>query len=140
MFTNILVPLDGSRCSAQALDLAMKVARAEGATLVLLHAIDPTAAAISEIDPTGTAIAPWLNLKNEAGISVTSELLEGEPVEEILDAAERHKSDLIVIGCHGRKGLSRLVLGSVSEAVMRAAHVPTMIAHATSKSRVHARA
>lgn len=152
MFTNILVPLEGSKCSEQALELAISVARAEEATITLLHAVDPTAASIAEIDPSGTALAPWLNAICEAGHSllhaaearVKSEGLpvraifeQGNPVEEILWAADREGCDLIVMGCHGRRGLVRAVMGSVSEAVVRAAHVPVMIAHATNTARVH---
>jgi nucleotide-binding universal stress UspA family protein len=60
-----------------------------------------------------------------AGLSVSSDLREGNPKEEIIEYARSWKADLVVVGSHGRRGLKRLLLGSVSEAV--ATHAPCSV-------------
>jgi nucleotide-binding universal stress UspA family protein len=59
-------------------------------------------------------------------LEVRHRLAEGDPAEEILRAAEEEGADLIVMGTHGRGGLSRLLMGSVAEAVMRKALCPVL--------------
>jgi len=59
-------------------------------------------------------------------VRVESQVLEGDPVDMILRAAEETHSDVIVMGTHGRTGLSRLLLGSVAEAVIRKAPCPVL--------------
>lgn len=63
----------------------------------------------------------------EKGITVRSEVLLGQPAEEILDYAEVEKADLIVMCTHGRSGLGRWVFGSVTEKVLRAAKTPVLV-------------
>jgi len=68
-------------------------------------------------------------LKNYQGpnVAITHRMVEGgDPVNAILDVANEVKPDLIVIGTHGRSGLSRLLMGSVAEAVMRSATCPVL--------------
>jgi nucleotide-binding universal stress UspA family protein len=57
-----------------------------------------------------------------AGFAVSTELVEGEPKSQIIDAAKEWRADMIVVGSHGHTGLERFLLGSVSEAVVRHAH------------------
>jgi nucleotide-binding universal stress UspA family protein len=142
MFAHILSAVDDSSCAAAALDLAINLARALGAKLTIVHVIDPTKAAPLVQDPYGSSMVPWIDVLNdeakelllraqtqakEAGVIADTESRAGGPVEEIVDAALRHGCDLIVIGSHGRSGLSRLVLGSVAEGVTRTAQSPTLI-------------
>ncbi len=61
------------------------------------------------------------------GITVRSEVLLGQPAEEIVDFAEEEKADLIVMCTHGRSGLGRWVFGSVTEKVLRAAKTPVLV-------------
>ena len=65
---------------------------------------------------------------HEAGLSVTPALQEGDPRSQIIDVAREWRADLIVLGPHGRTGLQRFLLGSVSEAVVRHAHCSVEIA------------
>ena len=58
--------------------------------------------------------------------NVTGQVLVGDPVEEIIGFAKDNEIDLIVMGTHGRKGLDRVILGSVAENVTRSSHVPVM--------------
>jgi nucleotide-binding universal stress UspA family protein len=66
-----------------------------------------------------------------AGVPATSEMRIGNPVHEILDAAAAFNAGLIVVGTHGRHGLTRLALGSVSHGVVHGAHCSVLVAHAT---------
>jgi nucleotide-binding universal stress UspA family protein len=58
----------------------------------------------------------------EAKFEVSTELVEGDPKSKILDAAKEWHADMIVLGSHGRSGISRFLLGSVSQDVVRHAH------------------
>ena len=60
------------------------------------------------------------------GVRVTRVMSEGEAVGEILRVAEDHHADMIVMGTHGRRGLTRLVMGSVAELVVRRANCPVL--------------
>ncbi len=68
-----------------------------------------------------------------AGIEATPILLKGNPAEKILDFAENHKVDMIVIGSTGKSGTERFMLGSVSEKVVRHAKVPVLVVRARFK-------
>jgi nucleotide-binding universal stress UspA family protein len=63
----------------------------------------------------------------EKGVSARSEVLLGQPAEEIIDYADEENADLIVMCTHGRSGLGRWVFGSVTEKVLRAAHTPVLV-------------
>ena len=63
----------------------------------------------------------------EAGASITRETVVGQPAREIVEYAEEHDVDQIVIGSHGRSGVSRVLLGSVAETVVRRAPVPVTV-------------
>jgi len=65
-----------------------------------------------------------------AGLSVVTALADGDPKSEIIDVADEWHADMIILGSHGRKGLSRFLMGSVSEAVARHAHCSVEIIRA----------
>jgi nucleotide-binding universal stress UspA family protein len=130
----ILHPTDYSELSRPAFELACALARTFGAELVICHASPPPIIAAGEgvpIDfPTGEAEGMAARLEevkpDGAGLRVTHRLLRGDPATEIARLAEGAKADLIVIGTHGRGGLSRLLMGSVAEGVMRKAPCPVV--------------
>lgn len=62
---------------------------------------------------------------------VETVVVEGQPAAEIVRVADERKIDLIVLGSHGRGGISRAILGSVADKVMRTAHCPVLIVHPT---------
>ena len=142
MFNNILVAVDGSACAAHALDIALELAKQPGTKLSILHAIDPTSAALAEIQPgrsLGTdplhdngkeLLAKAAAKAAAAGIDASTEMVMGKAVEEVVDVAKRLQADLIVIGSHGRKGLDRMLAGSVAEGVLREVTAPTLVVHA----------
>jgi nucleotide-binding universal stress UspA family protein len=140
-FQRILVPVDFSRASDAALELALTVAGSTAGTLTLLHVYGIPAHAF----PEGFALAPEVltriasgaqegveRLKAaHAGRGVAIEALSssGSPSDEILARARDHKFDLIVMGTHGRTGLKHVLLGSVAERVVRQAPCPVLTVH-----------
>ncbi len=126
MFRKLLLPVDFGDCTDAALALAPRLA-AEGAELVLLHVIDPQVlepfAGLLDIGRyrAGTRerlqeLAGGLEIR---GGTVRLEIREGPPVRGILEFLEEDEPGVIVIGSHGRKGLRRLLLGSVAEQILR---------------------
>ena len=139
---NVLTPFDFSESSAGALKLAAALADDYGARLTLLHvAAAPPVGMIGEIPVAMSAnesaeyMAELRRRLREVevepvAVAVDRVLVEGDPATEILAAAERIGADLIVLGTHGRTGISRLLMGSVAEHVVRRATVPVMLAKA----------
>ena len=119
--------------------LAAGVARREGASLVLLHAVEspaldlpavPIGATAWEVELLAMAERELARLASElrqAEIAVETRALLGSPARSILDVAGQAAADLIVIGTHGRRGAARLVVGSVAEQVVRGASVPVLV-------------
>jgi nucleotide-binding universal stress UspA family protein len=143
MYDRILVPTDGSDVSAAAEQAAIAFARAHGSEIVVLAVGQPqppiaSAEAAMAIDP-GLDDAVLLAAAREharnvataaeaAGVRCTSlAVLDYSPADAILATADSHACDLIFMGSHGRRGLSRLLAGSVTQKVLAEAHVPVMV-------------
>lgn len=152
MYRKILVPVDGSRTSARGLDEAIKLAKGQKATLVLLHAVDEAVVTY------GTDIVPiyideMLASMREGGrkilaaaaarvrsrgVKVKSVLVEkfvGPVAEIIVSQTKKQRADLIVIGTHGRRGVTRLVMGSDAEGVVRRSPVPVLLVRSREQPR-----
>ncbi len=129
----ILHPTDFSACSLYAFRLAVSMAREQQARLVVLHvepAESPTdahrsAAGSGESHDKLWEALSWVQVPGREVI-VDHRLTQGDPVREILRAAEETDCDLIVLGTHGRTGLERLVLGSVTEELLLRARCPVV--------------
>ncbi|MEX2188942.1 MAG: universal stress protein [Pirellulales bacterium] len=129
----IVFATDFSPSSDAALATAVSLTRESNATLVLVHVQEPPMAfggGEAYIGPTETEdeLSDMLGrlVADEAGITVERRLVVGEPAHEIVRLAEENGADLIVIGSHGRTGVSRLLMGSVAEAVVRRAKCPVL--------------
>jgi nucleotide-binding universal stress UspA family protein len=135
----ILCPIDFSDPSAHALEQATRLARWYGARLAVLH-VRPTVTPHPDMPP-GGPMAPWLVAELEdlrqrvaaacgeataAGVEVEPLATAGEPVHKILRCAGTLPADLIVMGTHGLSGFQHLVLGSVTEKVLRKAPCPVL--------------
>ncbi len=121
----ILAATDFSDNAEAALAVAVQSARALHAGLHVLHVFAP-----GEIDVTqllADAVA-----KAAPDVPVTVAATGGDPAQEILRYAARHPIDLVVLGTHGRTGLSRILLGSVAERVLRGARCPVLVVPAAS--------
>jgi len=129
----ILYPTDFSETAEQTYPFACSLARDLGASLIVLHVYPPPldhSEAVARRDPDGYEEDLWRMLKRyEApGVAggVTHRLEEGDAVETILRVAREANCDLIVMGTHGRSGLSRMLLGSVAEKILRKASCPVL--------------
>jgi len=130
----ILVPIDFSPYSDAALALATSLARDGGGTLVLAHVeVIPISAAGGEYlyaipEPPTEELLDKLEhvTPPDSHVPVEHRLLAGDPADAIIRLAESDNIDLIVMGTHGRRGLRRLLMGSVAEAVVRAAPCPVL--------------
>jgi nucleotide-binding universal stress UspA family protein len=140
MYAGILVPLDGSPFSECAIPHAKMVASGSGAEIMLLKAVINPLTRIPEISlPDEPGLMEGIiedakaylehvaaGLRAE-GYRVRCDVVEGEPEDVILGYAHREGVDLVVMGTHGRSGLSRMLMGSVAEKVMHATRRPVML-------------
>ena len=128
--TRILCPVDLSLASAGALKYADVLARACGARLVVLHAFDlpETLDVPGQTHPADPDVERHFHefTKLSPGVEVERILHAGSPGEVICWAAAKRGCDLIVMGTHGRTGLMHLLLGSVTEHVVRHAQCPVL--------------
>jgi nucleotide-binding universal stress UspA family protein len=134
--TNILVPVDFSACAERALDYACDLAAKLGARIHVINAIGATLPELS-VALTDQMITS-LRTSNAAALDKLLEprrktaafgqvtVVDGDAREAILQAARAVRADLIVIGTHGRRGLTRVLLGSVAEDILRRAPCPVL--------------
>jgi len=136
MYEAILVPTDGSEGSERATENAIEIATRFDATLHALYVVEtgdvshdePAADIYEEVQARGKAALDDVAERAEAADVGTVEtvLAEGEPYRAILDYVDERDVDLVVMGTHGRSGLERYLLGSVTEKVVRMADVPVL--------------
>ena len=138
LYDRILVPTDGSPEGEQAIAHAVDLAEANGAMVSGLYVINTASYNGLPMETSWEGVTTLLNtdakeavetveeLCTERDVPVETEIAEGSPSTEIVRAAESQGCDLIVMGTHGRGGIDRLLLGSVAEKVVRAAHIPVM--------------
>ena len=148
-YRKILVAVDGSTASAKGLREALRLAKAEGARLFILHVVDeyPAFAALDGMmaGAPGADLVPALReggkrvlakaktTAGKAGVrakAILREMLSGPAAYPIVREAKKVGADLIVLGTHGRRGVRRLVLGSDAEQVVRTASVPVLLVRA----------
>ena len=142
MFTHILVPIDGSTTSLLAIDKAAALSKAFGCRVTALYVIDPypftgvggdfalgqdqyLEAAKAEAN---AAMESARLRAQEFGIGVDSLVSEAHTVwRGILETADQVGADLLVLGSHGRRGLEKLVLGSVTQSVLSHTRITTLV-------------
>jgi nucleotide-binding universal stress UspA family protein len=137
----ILFASDFSGASRRAFTTAVALAQATRATLTIVHVIVPILPVVPEqylgsleLDHLRARTREWSQRRLDAltaqakrhGVEATSRLLEGDAAEQIVRAARSGRADLIVVGTHGRSGLSRLFLGSVAARLIATASRPVV--------------
>lgn len=145
MFKHILVPVDGSDTALFAVQKATALAKAFGSEVTTVYVIDPypftgvgadfaygqdqyLSAASAEAKTALQAVADQFE---GTGLKVNQRVEESSSASRgILDAAQAVGADLIVMGSHGRRGLEKLVLGSVAQRVLAAAVLPVLVVNA----------
>ena len=135
---NILCPVDHSDCSKEALKYAVSFAIKDNSKLYLLHVID-----IRTFDESINAMTPQIpddetlaQLKTKLldcipeemrdDMNVEALVVQGIPFVEIISTAKKNDVDMIVLGSHGRTGIAHMMMGSVSEKVVRKAPCPVL--------------
>jgi len=129
----ILVPVDFSTASQAGLDYAIELAKRFDAELILLFVVEP----LYYAGDLGLLIEEQRRLAHEEmttraqrlsklGIRYNTQVRTGTPYQIIAEEAERQKANLIVMATHGRTGLSHMLLGSVTEKVVRTATCPVL--------------
>jgi nucleotide-binding universal stress UspA family protein len=133
----ILVPVDFSDCSLDALAYASVVAQQAGASLMLLHVLEPVSYGLDftlgqskarhlEVETWKKRLEELASSLQRPNMAVEFRLRGGAPADSILDSAQTLPCDLIVMGTHGRRGISHAISGSVAEAVLRKARCPVI--------------
>jgi nucleotide-binding universal stress UspA family protein len=144
MYKRIMVAVDGSPTSNQALDAAIGLARTFGSRLRLIHVVNEMAH-LSGYDQFGFSAGQLLKAMTDAGNAILHDAMAraaaagievdcmlfneiGERLgETVATAAKLWNADLIVAGSHGRKGLGRMLMGSGADQIIRVAPVPVLV-------------
>ncbi|WP_336345012.1 universal stress protein [Halalkalicoccus ordinarius] len=146
MYERILVPTDGSRVAEAAVDHAVDIAEKYGAEVHALFIADTDAIAyglgteqvdrirqgnfqgMTELREDAEAATGYVKEQAEAvGLSVVERHAGGQPHDMIADYAKENDVDLVVMGSHGRSGVRRVLLGSVTERTLRSTRVPVLV-------------
>ena len=142
MFKKLLVPLDGSPTGQAALLTAIDMAKCFGASLVVVSAYDAFPFLVAGPDygysqvqyvdalreETSNIVKAGKEQAEAAGLVVEDFIVEASKTwRAILDTAQSSQADLIVIGTHGRSGLDKLVMGSVTQRVLQNTALPVMV-------------
>ncbi len=139
VFTNILIALDGSEASQRALSRAVDEAKVWNARLQAIYVVET--GLFSSLPPDNTVEIMYRVLEKEGkavlekakkfaaanGVTITTHMKQGHAGSEIVTLAEQEKSDLIMVGSHGKSNTDRLLIGSVSTFVVTHSKVTTMV-------------
>ena len=153
MFKSIMVPLDGSRASSQALRYAVGLAQRLGSEVIVVRAVSPTPLTAVADSPDGAVglvtaemtvqsarlrdernlaqckryLRSRLRALKQADVKASSRVAIGQPAQAIIEAAHEAGADLIVMRSHGKGRFKRAILGSVTDKVVREARLPVMV-------------
>jgi len=152
MFERIIVPMDGSRLSAEAIPYAVSIAQNYNSEVVLLRVVSKPPinlmtetnsisnsltvdliteqAETKEVENTAHAKRYLMNRGREVkekGVNVSYEVMEGSPAHAIMEFAKNKKATLIVMMSHGRGRIKAAILGSVTSAIIHGSTVPVLV-------------
>lgn len=148
MYSRILVPLDGSKLAEKALPHAQGLAKTSGATIHLINVLSryPAGSVLAGSVDTTTGTLELARQLEEVqittakeylqhvgdqlehdGIQVEIEFHEGTAYDYIIDYSKQHGIELIVMSTHGHGGLKRMLLGSITDKVIRSGEVPVLV-------------
>ena len=135
MYDAILFPTDGSEGANEALSHALALAETFDATLHVLYVADSNRDSVTVVgndvvdaleDEGESVVADVVERARTAGVDTVDEVVQGAPHRTIVDYADERDVDVIVMATHGREGLDRYLLGSVTEKVVRTTPVPVL--------------
>jgi nucleotide-binding universal stress UspA family protein len=143
MYERILVPTDGGEQATAAIEHTLELATVHDATVHVLYVVDTTTSLLTvskdEVrdalrtvgeDAAAEAFAEAEAMAEGYDVEFETEVREGKPDDVILDEIDATGPDLVVMGTHGREGVSRRLLGSVAERVVRESPVPVLTVRA----------
>jgi nucleotide-binding universal stress UspA family protein len=135
MYNDILFPTDGSDPAESVLEYALDIASAHDATIHILNVADTSRDSLTRIQDTVVDVLEQEGQQivdeaagraRERGVSVVAEVLQGDPYKTIVEYSEQSAVNCIVMPTHGRRGIQRFLLGSVTERVINTASVPVI--------------
>ncbi|WEL27348.1 universal stress protein [Haloferax volcanii] len=135
MYENIFIPYDGSEGATEVLHHASELAHWADATIHVLYVADTTRDSVTVIEDQTVdvleqegedAVEEAAKTLETLGVSYDTDVIQGNPALTIVEYAERYGQDLVVMPTHGREGVSRYLIGSVSEEVVRLSSVPVL--------------
>jgi nucleotide-binding universal stress UspA family protein len=144
MYSRILVPLENSPYDDAILAHVARLAHASGAAILLIHVADGFAARnmqqlelreSEELRADRAYLKRMTTFLETAGFRVDSVLAGGDPVTEIIAAAEREHCDLIAMSTHGHRFFKDLLFGSVAESVRHRCTIPVLLVRGSADSR-----
>ncbi len=136
MYTRVLFPTDGSDPAREAFEYALDVAAEHDVTLHVLNVADTNQDSLTMVEGRVVdvlegegeeVVSEAVDRAAERGVDTTSAVLQGDPALTIVDYAHEYDIDLVVMPTHGRSGLSRLLLGSVTERVVGTLDAPLVV-------------
>lgn len=146
-YRRILVAVDGSEASRRGLAESLRLAKAQGAELSILHVVPdivrytpvsaaPPADLFARLEESGRRVLDAARSSAAQQGVAAQTILAGSGGRNVADSivrqARKRRADLVVLGTHGRRGLRRAVLGSDAEQVLRASQVPVLVVRAPS--------
>ncbi|WP_058827109.1 universal stress protein [Haloferax sp. Q22] len=140
MYDEILLPVDGSPAAEQAIPHVFDLAERYDATVHVLFVVNTTrdnagiigGTVLETLEQEGRRVVDEVVERGESrGIKTVGAVRRGAPHETILDYAAEHGAEVIAMATHGRTGVERVLLGSVTERVVRTASVPVLTVRAT---------
>jgi nucleotide-binding universal stress UspA family protein len=120
---NVLIATDGSKFSEAAASEALGIAKRCGSSLIVIS----VASSDAEIASANGNVKKVSEAAEKEGIKTASVVTTGKPYEAIIETSKQKKADLIVVGSHGRTGLARLLMGSVTERVIGHAEAAVLV-------------
>ena len=152
MFERIIVPLDGSRLSAQAIPYASEISKRFDAEVILVRVLSPSGLAIvpqatvmestvatdiiaqearmKDVDNAANAkryLINWAQSLKTQGVKASYQVTIGTPAKSIMELAQARQASLIVMMSHGRGWFKRAIMGSVADEILRGSSVPVLI-------------
>ncbi len=129
LFERIMIPTDGSKFAARSEDVAMEIAKKFNSTVIAVHIIDEKLIYPFEVlEDEGKSILKKVRDRAEKeDLAIEDVLIVGSPIHDMAKIVKKTKSDLVVIGTHGKTGLEKLILGSVAENALKTVQVPLLL-------------
>jgi nucleotide-binding universal stress UspA family protein len=135
MYDTVLFPTDGSEGADAALEHATDIAKRYDATVHVLYVADTNRDSVSTVGGEvvdaleregGSVVDDVVDRVEAAGVDAVGEVMQGDPYRTILDYVDERGVDIVVMPTHGRRGIDRILIGSVTEKVVRASSAPVL--------------